>query len=137
MNLPTYRPAHLPEVAQEFWSALEHGVLKMSRCSMCHTWLWYPDDVGPCCAGASVEWAEVTPTGTVYTFTTVRRAFLPDGASAVPFTVALIELDGVEGVRLVANLEDREWSIGDRVQLDVVENDGVRQPVFRACAATA
>ena len=70
-----------------------------------------------------MRWEEVATTGTVYTATRVERAFLPGGQADVPFTVAFVELDGVEGVRLVTNLADGV-GIGDRVRADFVDHDG-------------
>jgi hypothetical protein len=55
-------------------------------------------------AGAELTWHEVEGTGTVYTHTVVRRSFLPDQRDVAPFTIILVELDGVDGPRLVANL---------------------------------
>jgi uncharacterized OB-fold protein len=36
----------------------------------------------------------------------VRRSLLPDQRDVAPFTIILVELDGVDGPRLVANLAD-------------------------------
>ena len=48
-----------------------------------------------------------------FTFTTVRRPFLPDASQAdVPFTTVLVELDGPPGVRLVDGVDP---TIGMRV----------------------
>jgi uncharacterized protein len=41
-------------------------------------------------------------TGTVYSFSVVRRAVNPDLESEIPYVVAMVELD--EGVRMLTNL---------------------------------
>jgi uncharacterized OB-fold protein len=64
--------------------------------------------------------------------TTVERAFLPGGRSDVPYTVVFVELDGVDGPRLVANLaEDTDAGIGDRVEAIFPEHGHRRRLAFR------
>jgi uncharacterized OB-fold protein len=130
MPLPVFHNPPENHLGTSFWEGVDAGELRLGRCSSCQRWQWYPDDVGPCCPGATYEWTAVAGTGTVHTFTTVRRSFLP-GASTAPYTVGLVELDGVDGVRLVSNLDaDVEWSIGDRVTVRFDEVDGRAHPVF-------
>ena len=106
MGLPHSAPPVGDELSAPFWAAIEERRIVLPRCSVCGRWQWYPDEAGCDCPGATLRWEEVAPTGTVYTATRVERAFLPGGQADVPFTVAFIELDGVEGMRLVANLAD-------------------------------
>jgi uncharacterized OB-fold protein len=130
MALPVFEVPPTITIGQPFWEAVEREELRLPRCSACQRWHWYPDSVGPCCPGAHYEWQPVAGTGTVHTFTRIRRSFLP-GESAAPFTVGLVELDGVDGVRLVSNLdESEEWQIGDRVRVDFRSLDQRRHPVF-------
>ena len=76
-------------------------------------------------------WEQVATTGTVHTATRVERAFLPGGHADVPYVVAFVELDGVDGVRLVANLaDDTAVAIGDRVQASFVDFGDRRHLVF-------
>jgi uncharacterized OB-fold protein len=63
--------------------------------------------------------------------TTVRRGFLPDGREDPPFVVALVELDGVGGIRLVANLADEPGlGIGSRVRTEFMTLGNRLHPVF-------
>ena len=63
----------------------------------------------------------------------MRAGFLPGGPDDPPFTVGFVELDGVEGVRLVANLaEDDRIGIGSRVRATFVDHDGHPHLVFVA-----
>ena len=131
MGLPHSAPPFGDELSAPFWAAIEEGRIVLPRCSECGSWQWYPDEAGCDCPGATLRWEEVAPTGTVYTATRVERAFLPGGQGDVPFTVAFVELDGVDGVRLVTNLaEDAEVGIGDRVRADFVDHDGHKHLVF-------
>ena len=70
-------------------------------------------------------------TGEVHTLTTVRRGFLPGRQGRSPFVVGFVELDGVEGVRLVANLaDDGSIGIGSRVRATFEPLDDRLHPVF-------
>jgi uncharacterized OB-fold protein len=61
----------------------------------------------------------------------VRRGFLPGGKDDPPFVVGFVELDGVEGVRLVANLaDDGSVGIGSRVRATFEPLDDRLHPVF-------
>jgi len=131
MGLPHSAPPVGDELSAPFWAAIEERRIVLPRCSACGRWQWYPDEAGCDCPGATLRWEEVAPTGTVYTATRVERAFLPGGQADVPFTVAFIELDGVEGMRLVANLADGV-GIGDRVRADFVDHDGHPHLLFVA-----
>lgn len=119
------------ELLAPYWEAIERDRLALPRCSRCGAFQWYPDAAGPDCAGAEYEWVGVPTVGTVHTMTRVHRAFLPDAAASLPFTVALIELDDVNGVRLVANVDDDAGiAIGDRVGARFDQTETRRRPVF-------
>jgi uncharacterized OB-fold protein len=130
-HLPRFDPP-LDELAAPFWDAIEQGHLALPRCSSCGRWQWYPDAAGPDCGDGHYLWEQVATTGRVHTLTRVRRPFLPgSNAEHLPVVVGFIELDGVDGVRLVANLADDEHVvIGARVRA-TFERLGARQhPVF-------
>lgn len=130
MALPTYDAPPEITLGEPFWEGVAQQELRITRCSSCHRWQWYPDAVGPCCPGATYEWTPVAGTGSVYAFTRIRISFLP-GESAAPYVVGLVELDGVDGVRLVSNLDESvEWAIGDRVRVSFEELERRRHPVF-------
>jgi uncharacterized OB-fold protein len=114
-GLPVYAPPADVAMAQEFWDAIARGQLMLPRCSVCRAWQWYPDADGTDCTGGELVWQDVPLTGTVYSYTRVQRSFLPGGRDQAPYTVGLIDLDGVEGPRLVVPLLD-DAAIGDRVQ---------------------
>lgn len=134
MGLPNYLPPLDDEIAAPFWDAIASGSIRLPRCSACGRWQWYPTAAGPDCADAEFVWTEVAKTGTLHTFTRVQRAFLPGGQADVPFVVGFVELDGVDGVRLVANVADDDPSAvvcDRRVAADFVDVDGRRHLLFR------
>lgn len=133
MPLPSYAPPDF-DLARPFWEGIDRGELLLPRCSGCGDFEWYPSDAGPRCAGASYEWVSVAGTGTVFTWTRVERRFLPNGGDP-PYVVALIELDGTSGVRLVANLDtgSSDPAIGSKVRVSFVQLDDGLRPVFVPC----
>ena len=135
--LPRYDPPPSWELGAPFWAAIERGELALPQCSICHRWQWYPDHGGTDCSGGEFRWTTVAPTGTVYSLTRVHRSFLPRGRDHAPYLVGLVDLDGlvgvdgVDGPRLVANLEDvSDMQIGARVQLQVQQLENRKHPVF-------
>jgi uncharacterized OB-fold protein len=130
-RLPHFEPPAEFELARPFWDAISRGELALPRCSKCGRWQWYPDAAGPDCAGAELVWEPVATTGEIHTLTTVRRGFLPGGRDDPPFVVAFVELDGVEGVRLVANLaDDGRLGVGARVRATFEPLGDRLHPVF-------
>jgi uncharacterized OB-fold protein len=113
--LPLYEPPSDVAMSQPFWDAIARGELRLPRCSVCGTWQWYPEADGTDCSGGELVWHTVSLTGTVYSHTRVHRSFLPGGRDDVPYTVGLVDLDGVDGPRLVVPLLGTV-PIGARVQ---------------------
>jgi uncharacterized OB-fold protein len=119
------------DLVAPFWDAFTREEIVLPRCSSCQRVQWYPDSTGPDCPGAIFEWISVPTTGTVYSLTRVHRRFLPDGEPVLPFVVGFVELDGVDGARLVARFDDDDrLRIGARVAARFVHASGRDQPVF-------
>ena len=77
--------------------------LILHRCEGCDCIVYPPKPSCPSCAGATAETA-VDGDGSVFTFTVAHHAYNPEVAT--PFVIALVELAGVPGVRVVANIPD-------------------------------
>jgi uncharacterized protein len=123
MPAPTFAPPD-NEFTRPFWDGIAAKELRLPRCSACHVWQWYPLPGTDHCPGAQVEWTPVRPLGSIFTFTVVRRPFLPSTTkSDVPLTTVLIELDDTPGIRLVGQLVDNvEATIGMRVTGQFVDD---------------
>ena len=89
-----------------WWEACTAHRLVVQRCTRCGATRHPPGPVCPACRSTSSEWAPLPGTGTVYTLTVVRQAFLPALADRVPYVVAAIEPDGGGGARMVSNVVD-------------------------------
>lgn len=129
--LPAFDPPEADPLAAPFWDAVQRDAVALPRCSVCGRWQWYPEPSGTDCAGGELVWEDVATTGTVYTFTRVHRSFLPRSRDQDPYLVGSVELDGVDGPKLVANFaDDPRLDVGARVQARFEDVDGRRHPVF-------
>ena len=115
------RPAtrHVPAQTADsrpFWAATREGRIDIQRCAACGRHRFYPRLLCPECWSDEAEWVTSTGTGEIYSFTIVRRAPSPGFRQALPYAVAMVDLD--EGVRLVGELiiEDLDAiTVGARV----------------------
>ena len=134
MSLPDFPPRFDTDIVRPFWASLERGELSLPACSECGAWQWYPFEFVKCHGEAHHEWKRVSDRGTVFTFSTVHRPFLPNAnPKDPPYVAALIELDGVEGPRLatyLVNLGSRQPSIGMRVRLKPTRRSTYTAPAF-------
>lgn len=96
-----------------YWEALERGVLVLQRCAACGTARHPPRPRCGRCASGEHRWEAASGRGTVHSFTVVRYPANHELADAVPYVVALVELD--EGPRLISNVVEME---PDRVAID-------------------
>jgi uncharacterized OB-fold protein len=100
----------LPDLADErtaeYFAGAARGELVLPRCGACGRLVWYPEPRCPACAGESYTWTSVSGRGRVFSWTVVRRAFLPAFEEMVPFVTALVALDEDPAVRIVSYLVD-------------------------------
>jgi uncharacterized protein len=93
----------LPELTAEntaFWTGGARGELMIAFCDDCSGAIHPPQVVCPGCLSRSVTAKAVAGTGTVYTYTVNHQPWLPD--MAVPFAIAVVDLDDAPGVRVTA-----------------------------------
>ncbi|HEY5024100.1 MAG TPA: OB-fold domain-containing protein [Acidimicrobiales bacterium] len=91
-----------------WWEAAAEHRLVVQRCTACGQMRHPPGPVCPVCRSTASEWSATEGTGTVYTYTVVRQAFIPSLADKIPYVVIAVELDGAQGLRMVSNLVDVE-----------------------------
>jgi hypothetical protein len=132
----------LPDVEWEelapFWSAAREGVLKFPRCRDCGRYQWYPQAMCPNCRGMNMDWTAVKPVGRLFTYTVIRRSFLPGFEDRLPMIIGLVEFEEAHGVRLVTNLidcEEADVEIGKSVEVVFTEvADGINLPFVKLSA---
>ena len=95
---------------------LDSSTVKFQRCTQC-SYVRFPEaPLCPECLNDTSEWIEDSGIGTLWSFCVYRRAFDKAFEAALPYNVALIELDS--GPRIVSNVlgvEESELHIGLRV----------------------
>ncbi|MDV3125784.1 OB-fold domain-containing protein [Mycobacterium sp. 21AC1] len=99
---------------QQFWGALRQERLELQRCEKCAYVRFPASERCPECWEPGGAWRAVDPVGTVWSHTTYHRSLHPALADAVPYTVALVQLDAgpVLPGRICAG---DTTAIGDRV----------------------
>ena len=102
----TMLPAPAPVInstTAEFWKATTEGRFILQRCDACNIVLWFPRRNCPKCWTEDVSTFDAEQTGTVYSFTVVRKG---KGAfqDAGPFVIAYVEL--ADGPRIMTNIVD-------------------------------
>jgi len=123
---------------EPFWAAARARRLVVARCSGCGLHRMPPTPFCPGCHSTVLDWTEVTGKGSIYAFTVVRRANLPEVQAALPYAPCVVELDGIAGIRLISNIVGAEVDtirIGAAVEVVWHERtDGVTLPYFRILA---
>lgn len=121
--------APVPDPENErFFEAAAKGEFLVKHCRSCGRHHWYPRGLCPYCFSDETEWRTGSGTGTIYSYTVLRRA-------KVPYVIAYVTLD--EGPSMLTNLsgvDPDEVRIGQRVQVDFAATEGEDTPpvpVFR------
>jgi uncharacterized OB-fold protein len=91
-----------------WWEAAADHRLVVQRCAACGRTRHPPGPVCPRCRSTASEWWQLPGTGTVYTYTIVRQAFIASLQDRIPYVVIAVDLDGAAGARLVSNLVDAD-----------------------------
>lgn len=128
--IPELLEAVPSELAADFWTAAARGELTIQRCQACGHLQHPPRAVCGACGAADLAFGPVSGRGTVYSFTVVERALLPELRPFVPYVIALVDLD--EGPRLLALLraDPPELRIDMPVQVAFEAVGEVTLPVF-------
>lgn len=127
------KPVPAPDPAtREYWAAAARGELRLPRCTACGKLHFYPRPACPHCGGTAFDWPQCQGTGTIYSYTVVKRAPSPAFEADVPYVVAIVALD--EGPHLMTNIvgaEPASVRIGQRVKVEYRDAaEGVKIPVF-------
>src|SRR5690242_13263005 len=101
---------------REFWAAAARGELSVPRCDACGRYVWYPDGTCRHCGSDRHTWTRVSGRGRLFSWSVVRRAFIPQLADDVPYAPALVAIDEDPAVRIVTRIVDCET---DRLRVDM------------------
>jgi uncharacterized OB-fold protein len=111
-------PAVNPE-NKAYFDAAAAGKLLVKFCAGCKSYHHYPRAICPFCFSDRTEWREAKGTGTVYTYSVLRRG-VPE-----PYCIAYVTLE--EGVSMLTNLVDCDFDavkIGMPVKVTFKPSDG-------------
>lgn len=106
-----------------FFDRLREGRLSTTRCPKDDLLLWPPRTACPRCHTEELDWSDLPGAGTVYAFSAVLAGAPLGMEGDVPFSVGLVDLDGVP-LRLFGRIEGRAWTdleIGARVDVEPYE----------------
>ncbi|WP_262173917.1 Zn-ribbon domain-containing OB-fold protein [Saccharococcus sp. Marseille-Q5394] len=93
--------------------------MKIFKCNSCDYVSVSSKYTCPQCRTGKLEAQEVSPIGTVFSFTDIHIA-PAEFADIAPYTIALIQLDEAN-VKVTARMDD-PVQIGDKADLDKMEN---------------
>ncbi len=111
-----------------FFQGLKQKTFLIARCNSCNTLYFPPQTYCPDCLTEDVTMVEHPGKGKVYAFTSMSGP----SSKGQPITLAMVELDGVEG-RIFARVETpyEEMAIGMEVEVNYFNLDGIVLPGFR------
>ena len=123
--MTTVRHGALP-----LWSELGNGRLYLSWCAECDRYLALGTGVCQSCGGLTDRWLPVSGRGTVWSYSIVRRAFVPSAPWAPPYVVGLVELaEGPKVPGAIVGLDEGQIMVGLPVRL-VGGIDGSGDPIL-------
>lgn len=134
-------PRTLPMIDKDnhaFWTWGERGVLAIHRCGDCDRLVHPPVPFCPECEGVNVAPYGVSGRGRVTTFAINHKQWVP--GLAVPYVLALVELEEQPDVRVVANITDcapEEVTFGMPVEVWFEPHEELWIPMFRPAGARA
>lgn len=129
--MPTIAPQPT-EISKPFWDGCRARRLVMQKCEHCGNVAYYPAYMCPACTSEKMTWTELSGRGRVHSVTIVHRPAAPAFASAVPYAVALIEVE--EGPIMMSNIVGPtalETKIDDDVEVVFEDVGEVTLPRFR------
>jgi uncharacterized OB-fold protein len=130
-------PVITSSAAAHFWDEVANHRYVLQKCDECGTFRYPPGPICPSCMSDNVSWQESQGQGEIFTFTTVYRAPSAEFDSAVPYTVALVDLD--EGPRVMGNVIEcppEDITVTARVSVTFEDVGGRVLPQFRLDGST-
>lgn len=113
-------PAPKPNAEnQPYFDAAAEGKLLIKRCAACGESHFYPRAICPFCFSDRTEWRQASGTGTIYSYSVMRRG------APVPYAIAYVTL--AEGVTMLTNIVDCDFDsirIGQPVKVVFKPTDG-------------
>jgi uncharacterized OB-fold protein len=100
----------LPDVdwdpTRELWAGAARGRLLITRCDACARYVWYPQPPCRACGGTRLTWTEVSGRGTLFSWSVLHHAWIPQFSEHLPFVTGLVALQEDPAVRVVSYIVD-------------------------------
>ena len=94
------------EPTREFWAGAARGELRITRCDGCGRYVWYPESPCRYCGGPHLTWTAVSGRGTLFSWSVLHHAWIPQFKEQLPFVSGLVALQEDPGVRVVSYVVD-------------------------------
>jgi uncharacterized OB-fold protein len=110
-------PEPNPET-KPFWDAAAQGRLLLKKCLACNQLHYYPRTICPFCGSDRTDWQPAAGTGSIYSWSVMRRA-------ETPYCIAYVTLD--EGVTMMTNIVGCDLNairIGQKVRVVFTPTEG-------------
>lgn len=108
----------------EFYDNLRDGRLTTTECGDCGEIHFPPRIVCPECQSEDLDYVDLPHEGELFAFSTVRAGAPMGMEDEVPFVIGIVDLGPVQLSAHVDGAEYDDLSIGDPVEMKVVEIDG-------------
>ncbi|GBD02748.1 hypothetical protein HRbin19_00016 [bacterium HR19] len=109
----------------KFYDFLKERKFMTTKCRDCSNIDFPPRNFCTNCFSENIEWIEIPKRGRVYAFTNQKRAL----RFVYPDIIGFVEIEGVG--RILTKLEGEDIKIGDEVEWDFQEVDGLTLHIFR------
>lgn len=116
---------------RDFWTRGAQGELAICRCEACQHYIHPPSAACPRCRSVQVRAQAVSGRGTVVSFSVNHQPWV--GGQAVPFVLAVVELEEQQGLWVMSNIVGCDPSsvrIGQRVRVCFEPHEDVWLPLF-------
>jgi uncharacterized OB-fold protein len=109
----------------KFYELLKEKKFMTTKCKRCSKIDFPPRKFCPSCFSEDLEWVEIPRRGKVYAFTNQKRAL----RFTYPDIIGFVEIEGIG--RILTKIEGEDIKVGDEVELDFVEVDGLTLHKFK------
>jgi uncharacterized OB-fold protein len=128
------KPLPVPDAASlPYWEAAKQHRLVVQHCDACGRDQYPPDLICRYCQSDRLSFRKASGRGSVYSFAVYVRSFM--AGFEAPYVLALVDLDGHPGVRMMTNIVDTpipSISVGMPVEVTFEDRGEWAMPQFRA-----
>ena len=103
-----------------FWEAVKDHRLCFARCTSCGAFHYPALPFCGECLTQDVEWVQSSGDATLYSFTIIRHAVVPELAAYVPYCLAVVDVDDCPGVRMMTNVVGADFdalAVGQKLKV--------------------